>query len=310
MRRICVHRGRGRGTLDPMLQRPRDMAGVHAALARFRTPESAARAAAFRPRPTDVFICTYPKSGTTWLQQIVHVLRGGDLEFEEICAVVPWLESAHDMGLDLDGPQPGSLRAFKTHLTVPELPPGGRCIYAMRDPKDVAVSFYRFFEGWMFEPGTISLDTFVDELVVGGSRSGRYWDHVCTAWPARARPDVLILAYEDMRADLEGAVRRVARFLGIEDAAAIRRAVACSAFEFMAARPTQFDDHLLRAARDAACELPPGETTKVRAGVVGAHRAALSARTAAKLDAIWAEELAPVLGAASYDALRAALAGG
>lgn len=281
---------------------------MRAALARFRTPESEAAAAAFRPRPSDVFIATYPKSGTTWLQQIVHVLRGGDTEFDEISAVVPWLESAIDTGLDLDADQPGQLRAFKTHLAIPELPAGGRCIYALRDPKDVAVSFFRFFEGWMFEPGSISLDAFVADFLASGSRSGRYWDHLRSSWPALSRPDVLPLCYEDMRADLEGAVRRVARFLGVDDEAAIGRAVACSSFEYMAARPRQFDDHLVRGARDAACGLPPGETTKVRTGRVGAHRDALSPATAALLDAIWATEIRPALGLSDYDALRAHVA--
>lgn len=281
---------------------------MRAALARFRTPESEAAAAAFRPRPSDVFIATYPKSGTTWLQQIVHVLRGGDTEFDEISAVVPWLESAVDLGIDLDADQPGSLRAFKTHLTVPELPAGARCIYALRDPKDVAVSFFRFFEGWMFEPGSIALDTFVAEFLAGGSRSGRYWDHLRASWPALSRPDVLALCYEDMRADLDGAVRRVARFIGVEDEAAVRRAIECSSFEYMAARPRQFDDHLIRDARDAACGLPPGETTKVRTGRVGAHRDALSPATAALLDAIWAAEIVPTLGFSDYDALRAHVA--
>ena len=282
---------------------------MRAALARFRTPRSEAAAAAFRPRPTDVFIATYPKSGTTWLQQIVHVLRGGDTEFEEICAVVPWFESAGDMGIDLDGEQPGPLRAFKTHLAVPELPAGGRCIYALRDPKDVAVSFFRFFEGWMFEPGSISLDTFVAEFLASGSRSGRYWDHLRSSWPELARPDVLPLCYEDMRADLDGTVRRVARFLGVADEAAVRRATTCAAFDYMAARPRQFDDHLLREARDAACGLPPGETTKVRTGRVGGHRDVLSPASAAVLDAIWAAEIRPALGFADYDALRAHVAG-
>ena len=278
---------------------------MRAALARFRTPHSEAAAAAFRPRPPDVFIATYPKSGTTWLQQMVHVLRGGDLDFEEICAVVPWLESAADMGLDLGADQQGSLRAFKTHLTIAELPAGARCIYAIRDPKDVAVSFYRFFEGWMFEPGSISLDEFVGDFLASGSRSGRYWDHLRASWPELARPDVLALCYEDMRGDLEGTVRRVARFLGISDEAAVRRAVMCSSFDYMAARPRQFDDHLLRAARDAACGLPPGETTKVRTGRVGGHRDALSPSAAAVLDAIWAAEIRPALGFADYAALRA-----
>jgi hypothetical protein len=37
------------------------------------------------------------KEGTIWVQQICHQLRtGGDMEFEEISQVVPWIELARD----------------------------------------------------------------------------------------------------------------------------------------------------------------------------------------------------------------------
>ena len=49
--------------------------------------ESVNRGLAYEAQPTDVFIATYPKCGTTWLQQILHTLRtGGDLDFAEITA--------------------------------------------------------------------------------------------------------------------------------------------------------------------------------------------------------------------------------
>ena len=37
---------------------------------------------AMKPRPTDVFVSTYPKCGTTWMTQILHMLRtGGNMDF-------------------------------------------------------------------------------------------------------------------------------------------------------------------------------------------------------------------------------------
>src|SRR6266513_1332991 len=62
--------------------------------------------AGFAARPSDVIIASYAKCGTTWLQQMVHSLRtGGDLDFDDISRVVPWIETAADLGLDLDGAQ-------------------------------------------------------------------------------------------------------------------------------------------------------------------------------------------------------------
>ena len=44
----------------------------------------------FRPRPSDVFVVTYPKSGTTWMTQICQMLRRGDINFGKITEVCPW----------------------------------------------------------------------------------------------------------------------------------------------------------------------------------------------------------------------------
>ena len=41
----------------------------------------------------DLFIVTYPKSGTTWMQQIVKLIRTNGVENgERVDQVVPWLE--------------------------------------------------------------------------------------------------------------------------------------------------------------------------------------------------------------------------
>ena len=55
---------------------------------------------AFQPQPSDVFVVTYPKCGTTWVTQILHALRtAGSMDFGEITEVVPWDILAHDCGM-------------------------------------------------------------------------------------------------------------------------------------------------------------------------------------------------------------------
>src|SRR3954453_7480443 len=89
----------------------------------------------FVPRPSDVIIASYAKCGTTWLQQMGHVLRtGGELDFDAIPRVVPWIETAADLGLDLDGAQRGEPRAFKSHLSYNQVPGGARYTVSVRDP--------------------------------------------------------------------------------------------------------------------------------------------------------------------------------
>src|SRR5204863_4185815 len=123
----------------------------------------------FVARPSDVIIASYAKCGTTWLQQLVHSLRtGGDLDFDDISRVVPWIETAADLGLDLDGAQRGEPRAFKSHLSYDQVPADARYIVSVRDPRDALVSAYRFFEGWFFEPGSIDIETIARVRFVEG----------------------------------------------------------------------------------------------------------------------------------------------
>ncbi|CAB3987404.1 sulfotransferase domain-containing [Paramuricea clavata] len=57
----------------------------------------------FKPRSDDVFVVTVMKCGTTWMQQILHQLRsGGDMSFDEISNVVPYIELAYDTEIDLE----------------------------------------------------------------------------------------------------------------------------------------------------------------------------------------------------------------
>ncbi len=95
----------------------------------------------------DYTISTYPKAGTTWLQQIVHQLRtGGDEHFSKISMVIPWLlpesvfgEQVGDMGYTV---RP---RVFKTHLYYDDMVKiGGKHIFVMRNPEDTLWSYQHF----------------------------------------------------------------------------------------------------------------------------------------------------------------------
>jgi hypothetical protein len=264
----------------------------------------------FQPRPTDVIITPYGKSGTTWLQQIVHGLRTrGDMDFDDISRVVPWIETAYDLGIDLNAEQRAEPRAFKSHLNYYEIPKGGRYIVSFRDPKDVLVSGYRFMEGWFFEPGSISIEEWARDSWLKREEGDGYWRHLISWWEQRDNDNVLLLCYEDMKADLPGAIRTVARFIGVPlDDELFAIVLRQSSLEFMLAHKDKFDDRMMREHSERIAGLPPGsDSAKVRKGEVGAHRYELSAALCAELDQIWCEEIEAKLGFASYTALRAAL---
>jgi hypothetical protein len=296
----------------PLRQRPSSTAEFRALVAAMRQQGAFDAPPDLRVEPTDVLISTYPKCGTTWMQQIVHGLRTrGSMDFEEISMVVPWIETAPILGIDLAAPQVARPRAFKTHLSWNLLPKGGRNIYLVREPGDALVSFYHFMKGVIFEGEAIDLDTFAVELFLAGSASGRYWEHVRSWWDVRDRDDVLILCFEDMKQELRATVERVAAFIGMAaDADLIDLVTRQASFEFMRAHESQFDDRPTTLAFCRMLGFPPARTTKVRAGRVGDRHAALSPRIAAMLDEEWQRVIGGPLGLRSYDELRAALARG
>src|SRR5689334_4509357 len=103
----------------------------------------------FVPGSTDVIISPYGKCGTTMLQQMFHTLRTrGDMDFDDISRVVPWIEMSPVLGLDLNAPQRAEPRGFKSHLSYRSVPKGARYVVSLRDPKDAVVSMYHFMEGW------------------------------------------------------------------------------------------------------------------------------------------------------------------
>ncbi|MGI9316356.1 MAG: sulfotransferase domain-containing protein [bacterium] len=287
--------------------RPTTVEEIKARLRLFGTEKSNELGKNYQPDPSDVFITTYPKCGTTWMQQMVHCLRTrGDMNFEEITEVVPWLELSHDLGVDNNAPQKTRPHAFKSHFSWSQIPKGGRYIHVTRSPEDVLISFYRFFDGWFFDRGSIDLDTFATELFLGGTKSGKYWNHVNDWWPQRHRENVLIMTYEDMIDDPERSIFRVADFIGIElDAELLAITLEKSSASFMRRHVTKFDDHPLREIMDPVCGLPPsGNSAKVSRQDSDSKKPVIGDSLAELLQGRWSEIVFPATGLADYHQLR------
>jgi hypothetical protein len=279
------------------------------------TPEGLQRGLGIQLRPTDVVIAPYGKCGTTWLQQICHTLRTrGDMDFDDISRVVPWLESSTDLGLELDAEQKANPRLFKSHLDAKRVPKGGHYIVSCRDPGDAAYSMYRFMEGWFLEPGAVSVDDFVRGTFMAtgmapGSSGEDYWAHLSSWWARREDPDVLFLAYEHMKQDLNGTIRKVAAFMGIElDDELLSITAEHASLAFMHRHKDRFDDKMMRDRSVEVCGLPAdSESAKVRVGRVGESSQQLSPEVTAELAAIWRSRITPELGFENYQAMIADL---
>lgn len=237
----------------------------------------------FVPREDDIYVATYPRSGTTWMQFMLHLLvRGPGVEFRHINEVCPWFERSLAIGSmqpeDLERlPSP---RIFKTHLPRRWLPVQGRFVGLVRDPADVALSYFHLYRAYLGFRG--SLDEFLGRFEQGRVQYGSWWTHVA-GWSAQAQaPEVLILRYEDLRADPVARLGEVARHCGLShDDARLRAAVQGASLDRMKQLEARFD-------HATSLLLERGVTPRrfIGRGRVGGGTEALSAEQRARISAV------------------------
>lgn len=264
-------------------------------------------------RPTDVFISPWAKSGTTMMQQMFHQLRmaaatgAGDMDFDDISRVVPWEDGGALADYDVNGPQRAEPRGFKSHREYERLPSGLRYVVTLRDPKDTYVSFYRFFSGWHFEEGSVSMEEFFPLWVYGGPGGTDYFTHLLSWYGRRDEPDTLLATYRSTVRDRPAMVRRLAGFLDIPLTPEIEALVTeMTSRDFMRDHKDRFDDRMLADAFAAKVGVPAdSDSAKVQAK--GSDGSALPPSVVAQIDALWAERVAPVTGHADFAALAAEL---
>ncbi|MDA9008536.1 sulfotransferase domain-containing protein [Alphaproteobacteria bacterium] len=286
-----------------MLKRPTNIQDMIKASDKFFSEDCWNSGLAFKPRSDDVIISTFAKSGTTWMQQIIHCLRtGGDMSFEEISLVIPWIETALDLGIDLEAEQPYP-RAFKAHLPADVVPKGAKYIVLFRDPAAVVRSYYSFMEDWNFVAGTVTIDEFADLIIFDVEETFSLWHFFKTWWPLRNDPDVLMMCYEDMIGNEETVIRRATDHAGIElTEELLAITLEKSSHAFMKAHDRQFDDHATSDALDERCGLPPErQTSKV---TTNSGKVVLTDRVLEKLKNTWAKEIEAELGFTNYDEFR------
>lgn len=196
-----------------------------------------------RVRPTDVFISSYPRSGTTLTQWILYLLtHDAEAEPSHLTQVSPWFERSLAIGeltaADLERlPSP---RVFKSHLPRHWLPDGARYIYVERDGLDVLVSYFHFYRAYLGFEGT--LDQFYDRFMSGRLQYGSWFEHVAEWHQHAADPDVLIVKYEQLVESRKQSIEEMASFLGWDlDERTIDRAVIESSFDAMKRRESVFD---------------------------------------------------------------------
>lgn len=164
---------------------------------------------AMEPVDRSVFIASYPKSGTTWLQYIVWQIvaahrestGGPPLDLAHISDFAPFLEADRtwEDGRVAD-PAASFQRAagfacFNTHLLHHMLPPASgagsraKIIYVSRAPADVCTSFWHHLSHQAVADGGYASDlpAFVDDWLGGKIAFGAWRPHVGARTP-RGKP--------------------------------------------------------------------------------------------------------------------------
>ncbi|XP_066437265.1 amine sulfotransferase-like [Eleutherodactylus coqui] len=172
-------------------------------------------------RDSDVFLVTYPKSGTVWTQQTLSLIfneghRNGTEHVENILRV-PWIE--YELG-NADFKSRPSPRLFTSHLPYYLMPKDlrfrmGKIIYVYRNPKDVLVSYYHFYNlNPKFKSG-INWEIFTERFISGKVFGGSWFDHVRGWYTHKEDFNILFVTYEEMKKDLRSAVLKICKFVGI-----------------------------------------------------------------------------------------------
>lgn len=191
----------------------------------------------FKYRDNDIIVASYPKAGTTWVQQIVGQLIFDGSPDVAISEISPWLEFRIPSSRVKIGKLESQRhrRFIKTHL-----PPDAigwhaktKYIYVGSDGRDVALRLYhhhrRIGEFWRetlncipgrsgpeFPRGGDDFLAYWREwLYRDGHPYWSFWENVSSWWRLRREANLLLVHYSELTRDLPGQIRRIADFLDI-----------------------------------------------------------------------------------------------
>lgn len=194
-------------------------------------------------RPTDVFLCSYPKSGTTWLgfllAQILRKDKDEQLGLKSFDKYVPDVNLLYTKRGSLAeyADRLGS-RLFRCHATFDENLP--RVICVLRDPRDVMLSYWHY-QKFLKKDFTLSLG----EYLQSDDHWPCEWDEHVASWLCpRRHPNLLVVKYEQMHEDTARVLKEVLDFSGLECSdQKIIQAVEDSRFEKMREAEEKFGVH-------------------------------------------------------------------
>ncbi|XP_044864880.1 amine sulfotransferase-like isoform X1 [Mauremys mutica] len=267
------------------------------------TPEYIDSLEDFEIRDSDVFVVTYPKSGTVWTQNILSLIyheghRDGT-ENMEIVDRVPWLE--YNIR-NMDYVRRPSPRLFATHLPYYLVPRDlknrrTKVIYVARNPKDVAVSYFHYSSLSVLLETMPDFNIFLERFLARKVGAGFWLDHI-TGWSThRDDFNILFLTYEEMKKDLRGAVLKICKFLGKQlNEKELDTVVEKATFDQM-----KTDPRANYESKQKANFLEPGKGHFLRKGTVGDWKNTMTVAQSERFDNIFKEKMKDLSSMFNWD---------
>ena len=197
----------------------------------------------FQLRDDDVWVVSYPKSGTTWTQEMTWMIIN-DMDkqssqnipngvrspfIETLCLTnLDYLQANNRLPDDevlkkiIEDPlgymnTMQGRRLIKSHLPMEFLPPKiiEKCkiLYVGRNPNDTLVSYYHFSRNIPEYGFTGSFEEYVDLFEKGLLAYGSHWDHIMQAWRYKDHQNVKFVWFEDIKINVKSVIEEICTFL-------------------------------------------------------------------------------------------------
>ena len=186
-------------------------------------------------RDDDIVITTWSKSGTTWMQQIVGQLVLGGVADTYCSDHSPWIEFRLREGEPERAAAQTHRRFLKSHLPIDALvySPKAKYIYVGRDARDTYWSWHNHYQNFTEERLGYISSLYPDEPAIGYPNpdirlaflewldndaypNWPFWSHSQHWFDARSLPNLKLVHFAALKADLAGQVAEIADFLEIE----------------------------------------------------------------------------------------------
>jgi len=238
----------------------------------------------YQPEDDDIFIVTTPKSGTTWMQCILYMIKtkcNGALK--DVRVNTPFLAVLDQSELRaLPRPHVIKTHLFRSHIPWSEK---AKYIYITRNPFDMCTSFYHHVIGmpkfYQWEHGTF--DQYFELFLRNEIDFSSYFENMRGWYEEKDQENVLFLTYEEMKSNIRDVIGKVVDFLGGEfkqnladDPDLLDRVIEKSSFDSMSKDKNDFSEG--------------GHKAFVRKGIIGDFKSHFSDEQMQRMKARFKQE--------------------